>query len=193
MEAPTASLSDTPVISGVYTPLEPTEIRLVEILPGAFGDPIYLNINVVDLKNDPVYDALSYVWYPRDGTIDMEKSLEPARIIKHDSSMIPPGANSQSGCKEPGRVLWIDALCINQDLTSERNHQVRLMKSIYSSAKHVLIWLGPAQDESGLVVSVMRTGHLDTSQRSGALHHMQPFNLNLFLDSLELLLRRQWF
>ncbi|KAH7310245.1 heterokaryon incompatibility protein-domain-containing protein [Rhexocercosporidium sp. MPI-PUGE-AT-0058] len=40
------------------------------------------------------------------------------------------------------RLLWIDALCINQQNISERNSQVQNMREIYSRADHVLIWVG---------------------------------------------------
>ncbi|KAH7388923.1 heterokaryon incompatibility protein-domain-containing protein [Cadophora sp. MPI-SDFR-AT-0126] len=40
------------------------------------------------------------------------------------------------------RLVWIDALCINQEDLSERNAQVQNMRSIYSHADHVLIWVG---------------------------------------------------
>ena len=38
--------------------------------------------------------------------------------------------------------LWIDAICIDQNNTSERTKQVRLMKQIYQNAKQVVVWLG---------------------------------------------------
>ncbi|KAH8730896.1 heterokaryon incompatibility protein-domain-containing protein, partial [Phaeosphaeriaceae sp. PMI808] len=41
---------------------------------------------------------------------------------------------------------WIDALCIDQNNTSERNHQVAQMGSIFSQADHVHIWLGATPD-----------------------------------------------
>lgn len=39
-------------------------------------------------------------------------------------------------------VLWIDALCINQDDNRERGHQVEMMGDIYRKASCVLSWLG---------------------------------------------------
>ena len=42
------------------------------------------------------------------------------------------------------RILWVDALCINQQAIPERNDQVSRMGSIYSRARRVLVWLGPA-------------------------------------------------
>jgi Heterokaryon incompatibility protein (HET) len=40
------------------------------------------------------------------------------------------------------RVLWIDALCINQESDCDRTTQVKLMTQIYEGARQVLIWLG---------------------------------------------------
>ncbi|KAH3916670.1 hypothetical protein HBI56_048710 [Parastagonospora nodorum] len=205
MDTPTTAPTDVPVTTGVYNPLGPTEIRLVEILPGAFDDPIDINISVVDLKNDPVYDALSYVWHAKDGTVDTKKPLGFAIVLNNDSYRIPIGANleaairylrfpsSQTSGAGSGQILWIDALCINQDLLSERNHQVGLMKSIYSSAKQVLIWLGPPQNCSNLVVEVMRTGDLESYILAGTHIDLKSIRLAGFLDNLELLLRRHWF
>jgi hypothetical protein len=39
-------------------------------------------------------------------------------------------------------LLWVDAICINQDDLEERNRQVSLMAFIYSRAQAVLVWLG---------------------------------------------------
>lgn len=39
-------------------------------------------------------------------------------------------------------TLWIDALCIHQNNTDEKNHQVRQMGMIYENAAKVLVWLG---------------------------------------------------
>jgi hypothetical protein len=40
------------------------------------------------------------------------------------------------------RTLWIDAICIDQSNTHERNHQVGMMSHIYKRAQEVVIWLG---------------------------------------------------
>jgi hypothetical protein len=40
-------------------------------------------------------------------------------------------------------VIWIDAICINQDDMQERESQVALMRDIYTEAKGVWAWLGP--------------------------------------------------
>ncbi|KAH8728516.1 heterokaryon incompatibility protein-domain-containing protein [Phaeosphaeriaceae sp. PMI808] len=41
------------------------------------------------------------------------------------------------------RMMWIDALAMNQADVQERNDQVKIMGAIYSAAKRVVVWLGP--------------------------------------------------
>lgn len=45
------------------------------------------------------------------------------------------------------RIVWADAICINQKDIEERNNQVPLMGSIYPLARRVIVWLGPADPE----------------------------------------------
>lgn len=40
------------------------------------------------------------------------------------------------------RILWIDAICIDQTNNDEKSKQTRLMKDIYKNASQVIIWLG---------------------------------------------------
>ncbi|KAK6857828.1 hypothetical protein PG995_005527 [Apiospora arundinis] len=42
------------------------------------------------------------------------------------------------------RMLWIDALCIDQANNQEKGHQVGQMRLVYEYADNVLIWLGPS-------------------------------------------------
>jgi hypothetical protein len=46
------------------------------------------------------------------------------------------------------RLLWIDALRIDQSNVLERNHQVRQMSQVYSEASKVMVWLGLAGSNS---------------------------------------------
>ncbi|KAJ4313527.1 protein phosphatase regulator [Neodidymelliopsis sp. IMI 364377] len=49
-------------------------------------------------------------------------------------------------------TYWIDAICINQASFEERNHQVKLMRQVYSNAQSVSIWLGECEAESPMDV-----------------------------------------
>jgi len=180
------STSDS-TLESPYRPLGPTQIRIVEILPGDFEQPIEIVLKTVDLEDKPTYDALSYVWNPTDGTIDVSKALQPAVIKGTEDFVIQITRNLDVAIrylrqdKFSTSTLWIDALCINQDLALERNHQVGLMSRIYSSANDVLIWLGPPCQDSEFAFKTLSSGRL--------VEH----DIDRFINALELLIRRDWF
>jgi hypothetical protein len=86
-----ADTNTSPFPGPLYSPLGHTEIRLVEIHPGEFDDPIAISINSVDIANSPSYDALSYVWDPQDGTVNPTSPVKPALVINHNSYPINLG------------------------------------------------------------------------------------------------------
>lgn len=111
--------------------------RLLQLLPGATGEPIKGSIVNVNLYDNPGYEALSYCWGDAANTIriyigkeyiDVTRNLHDALVKLRD--------------KEDPRTLWIDAICINQYNVSERSQQVGIMGQIYKQAKKTLVWLG---------------------------------------------------
>lgn len=117
-------------------------IRLLELLPDPEGtdDPqnpsgVCCNIAPRTFDSKPKYDALSYTW----GTKDL------TRTIKLNSRFFRVSENLYSALcslrKKRIRVIWIDAICINQNNTTERNGQVSVMDFIYSRAQRVIVWL----------------------------------------------------
>jgi hypothetical protein len=40
------------------------------------------------------------------------------------------------------RVLWVDAICIDQFSVPDKNQQIPIMLEIYSRAAEVILWLG---------------------------------------------------
>jgi hypothetical protein len=64
-----------------------------------------------------------------------------------NGSAIPITTNCQIALKrlrkqDPGKLFFVDAICINQNSTNERNHQVSAMGDIYANARKVICWLG---------------------------------------------------
>lgn len=53
------------------------------------------------------------------------------------------------------RVLWIDAICIDQNKDKERGCQVLQMALIYKKAEQVVIWLDLPTEETDLVFDCM--------------------------------------
>jgi len=51
--------------------------------------------------------------------------------------------------RDEPRLLWIDAVCINQTDNVEKTKQVMLMRKIYENAVSVLVRLGEGSEESG--------------------------------------------
>ena len=49
--------------------------------------------------------------------------------------------------------LWVDVICINQEYAKEKSHQVQMMAKIYARSIEVLVWLGPAEDESDAAIA----------------------------------------
>lgn len=96
------------------------------------------------------YETVSYVW--GDPT--------PRRKIRIDGEVrrIPRNADMALrtlALPNKPRVLWIDAICINQADPKERATQVALMGQIYSNTAQNLIYLGPTSSKTAHVKSVI--------------------------------------
>lgn len=121
-------------------PIEPGEFRLIELAPSTESEIIECRLRSYSLDGDyPAYIALSYAWGQnvRDKTI----SLNGTRFsvgnnlwwFLHHMRLRNQYVN-----------FWIDAMCIDQSNVMERNHQVQIMRKIYSNAQSVSVWLGNA-------------------------------------------------
>lgn len=127
----------------VYDALQPEErqIRLVTLLAGSEG-VIYTKLSIVSLEVKPCFGALSYVW--GEPTTTTPIMLE-GHIFQATESLVV--ALHQLRLPDVDRVLWIDAICIDQIDVHERNSQVLLMREIYSRCLKCNVWLGK-EDES---------------------------------------------
>ena len=117
----------------VYTPLDPTqkEIRLLHLAPALnHDDPLVCSFSLASFDEDVDYEALSYAW--GDVTPVMPVSLEGKEVLITKNLH---SALCHLRYLDQQRILWADALCINQSDLRERTHQVSLMSSIYSRAK----------------------------------------------------------
>ncbi|WDK20004.1 heterokaryon incompatibility protein [Colletotrichum graminicola] len=64
---------------------------------------------------------------------------------KHQTG--PPAASPSYRLPLPAKAvnLWVDAMCIDQNSSQEKSHQVQMMGQIYEAARNVIVWLGKAQ------------------------------------------------
>ena len=128
--------------------LEGRRIRLLEILPGK-GDTIDCRLVPADLDSPPSYEALSYVWGDKTDT----------RIITCDGLSLSVTINLFDALVRlrsvAPRLIWADAICINQYDTKEKDQQVRMMKDVYSAARRVVVWLGKEEEGDNVEDAIM--------------------------------------
>ncbi|RDW59446.1 hypothetical protein BP6252_12533 [Coleophoma cylindrospora] len=118
------------------------EIRLLEVLPAPFEEIVETRLIYKALDENPTYDALSYTWGdPKitglilingnefQATSNLEMALRYLRLA------------------DQSRILWVDAICIDQGNIKERNQQVGMMRDIYVAAQTVRTWIGQEYEE----------------------------------------------
>lgn len=151
----------------VYYPLAQTRnIRVAHILPGVDPDPLCLELHQRSLDDTSLspFEALSYTWGSPENpetahvvsvTANTRATAEKdASSGNHDliATPAPIGRNLAAALRhlrrpDLMRIVWADALCINQNDISERNRQVAMMASVYRGAGRVVAFLGPKNDE----------------------------------------------
>ncbi|KAL8336435.1 hypothetical protein RB601_000308 [Gaeumannomyces tritici] len=120
--------------------------RVLEIDPGSFESPVICKFHHIDLDALHLqYDALSYVW--GDPSWHYSPSNTETFAVRCDGHELKISPNLHEAIRHlrsaRGRTfLWADAVCINQEDTAERGHQVSLMASIYRRARQTIVWLG---------------------------------------------------
>lgn len=55
------------------------------------------------------------------------------------------------------RVLWVDAVCIDQRSSAEKSRQVPMMSGVYGAARRVCVWLGDGDESSAKAIEFMRS------------------------------------
>jgi hypothetical protein len=69
--------------------------------------------------------------------------------------------------------LWIDALCIDQKDTTERNHQVQQMGEIFSKAEFVIAWMGMNLNIAFFIADPAREFRSETMDARKYFRHFQ--------------------
>ncbi|KAJ2990240.1 hypothetical protein NUW58_g3049 [Xylaria curta] len=133
-----------------YRPLPGGSIRLLQLMPHQ-DEYAPVQCHLVDFslldpgsgKRPHPYEALSYAWgspekprlvYLETGYLAITENLHAALLRLRDHSF--------------PRIIWADAICINQDDLKERGYQVQLMAMIYAKATRVVVWLEEVVDIS---------------------------------------------
>ena len=103
-----------------YSPLHHARgIRLLVLHPGAEDSSILCHLEPATFGSElgPRYEALSYTWGDPDSTLPIYINGNVLRVRKNLW-----WALQSLRYQDEKRVLWINAICINQHDTKERNH-----------------------------------------------------------------------
>lgn len=161
---------DTPTLERVHQPLPPSVSRATRFLRSQRTEEggIVGSLHVHDLDDEGIsWIALSYCWEsnleseigayrdiilngsPFRVKINLWRALN-ALVDQREPTCKPQLLEDWSlkyfqRCPRMNQLsyFWVDAICINQNDTEERNHQVLLMKHVYSRAALVIGWLTP--------------------------------------------------
>ncbi|KAK6438902.1 hypothetical protein LTR95_004898 [Oleoguttula sp. CCFEE 5521] len=137
--------------------------RVVHLHPArSAAAPLVANLRIAQLTTETLrgaYEALSYTWgntTRNDALIIMgDGANEEYRLRLTDNLSI-----ALRRLRHPWRtrVIWVDAIFINQGDVAERSQQVSRMRYIYDRAKSVIVWLGDGQGGQGLTEYHLRFG-----------------------------------
>ncbi|KIW64759.1 hypothetical protein PV04_09669 [Phialophora macrospora] len=172
-----------------HNPLDLSQrsLRLIDVLPKQRDGLIRCTVRHATHEPDLEFTAVSYEW----GDVNSEKHtvyINRQRFeVRHNLFLfldhllgLYPGGYSN---------LWIDALAIDQDNMTEKNHQVRQMKHWYETASKTLIWLGPAAGGSDELFDCLHTLEVDTSGEPSSVRALAKLNREQYKGLQDVVLR----
>jgi hypothetical protein len=178
--------------------LDSREFRVLDVLPGWRGSPIKCHLFSASSMLKINYEALSYVW---------GQSKEMKYKIEVNDCSMPVTTNLHNALQslrypDKSRLIWIDAICIDQRNITEKMTQLPMMGDIYRIAKRVCVYLGEADEESDYLLHVLEE-HQDLQSPIGTKVQETPkwtatmdylrANEDRIIHSLICLMHRQWF
>ena len=139
-------------------------VRLLRILPSDDPEDVKVVLETHPLERAKC-EALSYVWGdPADkrkivcngrevwitvnlyGAFKAQRPCSFKSVRRHGRKFMPTDMPDESSLFNANRLLWADALCIDQSDIVEKTEQVRMMHYIYAKADKVFISLGNAEE-----------------------------------------------
>jgi hypothetical protein len=132
-----------------YTSLASTQIRLLTLHPvrdasepqSANEEQISCTLSEHQRDQCPPYVALSYVW----GDSLNRRSILLGGITFSVTENLAMALSYLRQDNFPV-ILWVDAVCINQNDDVEKSEQVRMMRDIYANAAYTKAWLGAGEE-----------------------------------------------
>ena len=139
----------------IWSPLRSaTSIRLLVLHPAKTGDRDRLDASLHEVSLDDKgveYEAISYTWGD-------EQNQQTIRIVGQEPLIrenLWRFLRRLTGSQD--RLLWVDALSINQNDTQEKSQQVAMIGRIFQRATGVVAWLGEHADGSDKLLKRLAT------------------------------------
>lgn len=115
------------------------------------------------------YVALSYTWGDHHNMANVE--IDGCQVAVRSNLRNVLQILADKAPIVAGLRIWIDALCINQDDSKERQREVSRMRDIYERARDIVVWLGETADRSDsamrLIQSLSRSCEDGTAESLG--------------------------
>jgi hypothetical protein len=167
-DASSQSDEDDPMRPYLHLPLSSRgSIRLLKLLPAKARDPkITCILEEHNFKEKSVeFEALSWSWGVDawDARIIIRRNNEDFYFNVPQSLL---SCLTALRSRRAYKLIWVDAICINQDQMFEKNHQIPMMPEIYGRARRVDIWIGDADTDSKTAIDfikneILRLQHFD--------------------------------
>ncbi|KAF2654453.1 HET-domain-containing protein, partial [Lophiostoma macrostomum CBS 122681] len=128
----------------LYRRLGNNQIRLLSLQRGKHDDPLKCFLIILTgAEQDGLtvfenrFTALSYTWGDQNDPLMIGLNGHKVPVGRNLASALVGARMENTDC-----IIWVDALCINQDDEIEKSHQIQLMPTIYELAAFTIIWLG---------------------------------------------------
>jgi hypothetical protein len=164
-------------------------IRLLKLHPASDpSSPICCSLRHTRLSQHRNYEAISYTWGD-------DTALCPIYLCDGNRGQLQVRSNCYNVLRhvrltDRPRVLWIDAICIDQTNLQERGHQVRSMDRVYEQASAVVAYLG--EETPGSRILFEELARADEARiKTGEYDRPPPSDI--VIEELDKLIRRPWF
>lgn len=161
-----------------YKELQTNEIRLIELLPNRSDVQVECRLSTVSLDDLPSYEALSYVWGDASITRTITCDERAVQVTLSLATALQRLRNPEGGSS---RLIWADALSINQSNLAEKSIQVPLMTRIYSGATGVVVWMG-LQDIKQVVTAITAIQYVHSACQAFREASVEPTEHLAFSD-----------
>ncbi|EME88768.1 uncharacterized protein MYCFIDRAFT_80138 [Pseudocercospora fijiensis CIRAD86] len=168
-----------------YHPLahDEQQIRVLRFEQGQPDDDHLLRFKLESLTlhtdlQEPYY-AISYAWGENPGLapiiMDGREALVPDSAEEALRGILRAIRTDES---HQATLIWIDAVCINQDDLEEKSHQVAMMGRVFAKAHLVFSWLGPDDGTTPAAIQSFEALQRQYRQLTGDQHDLNYlFNL----------------